>query len=362
MSTSMSRKSFKTECAALLIKVQILPPKAQGKRAFIERSVQRLHDKHLELTEKFGHAKDVNHRIWAKQANPALHLKPTAQLMPNTEGALLEFYDRLHADARRRHSDRRSAVKENLRRLQMAQDEDSVHADAIKRKAWRLEDVDAVFERVYSPPPKAFKIRLHDREDDYYASPAKSEFSFFSQAEAQGITITPSTLPARRGGMFYNSSGFTDDEEEEELPHHSHHHRHHHGRHADGPQSARQAKRSEQEPAHRHHHHHHHQQYQLETPRDESPGGWSSGSGSPRPSASRSSPRQLGSVAKRSSPSLRGFPGDEPAGPPSRLSQQQVRKSQSTPDVRKSRSSQRQEVDLAASKPSSRKSGVPQRR
>lgn len=185
--------------SSLLIKIQILPPKAQGRRAFIDSSVQRLHDAHMELKEKVARERDLQKRIALKQAKPTLKL---SQWMPTVSADMLESYKRLHSDAHRRHADRRSMVKENLRKLKMAQDEDSVHSVAIKKKAWQTEDIDAVFDRVYSPPPKAFKIRLHKKEAE--SLPASPHMSDFFLDEAPIVTPNAWGGSPRRMGMFFN--------------------------------------------------------------------------------------------------------------------------------------------------------------
>merc|ERR1719265_2341453 len=126
--------------------------------------------------------------------------------------------------------------------MKIAQDQDSVHCEAIRRKAWGTEDIDAVFERVYNPPPKAFKIRLHSKsatcESPMQMSASspqiKMSASFpqitLSDTPAHETTITPSDLPPRRMGIFHNTVAH------EEAGHRSHSPGHHSG---DGSRSPR---------------------------------------------------------------------------------------------------------------------------
>merc|ERR1712216_287111 len=121
-------KSAQKGGPVLSIKIVILPARSQGKRAFIDRSVQRLYSRHAETQEKLDMKKKAAEKQIAKKASP--DLKPTpekkiSEYMPKVEGGTLEFYQRLYADAHRRHVDKRIKVKESLRELKIAQDKDS---------------------------------------------------------------------------------------------------------------------------------------------------------------------------------------------------------------------------------------------
>jgi len=194
--------------AVILIKIQILPPKAQGKRAYLEKSVQRLYGRHFEVQDKLDCKKEAAQRQLVKQATPKVEAS-----MPKVEGDSLEFYRRLYADAHRRHADRRISQKESLRKLKMAQDEDSVHTKAMRKKAWQPEEVDNIFERIYNPPPKCFKIKLHTQTPD-------NDEPFYLEEPAQLLT---GPLTSRRMGMFYNrhlnsAPEVDEDEEDEDEP------------------------------------------------------------------------------------------------------------------------------------------------
>jgi len=193
--------------AMLSVKLEILHPKSQGKKAFMEASATRMHKQHAALKQKLEDKRANESRLGARQATPDLSVSSTT--MPKVEGESLDFYTRLYADAHRRNTEKRDKVKEGLRELKMAQENESVHKQ-VSQKAYSTEDVGNIFERIYNPPVKCFKSRLVNKQAGSSKGSRRSERGS-PQAEDfepydSGPIMTPSgdDGPARRMGFFFN--------------------------------------------------------------------------------------------------------------------------------------------------------------
>jgi hypothetical protein len=216
---SPSETNLKSEIVAapqvaghLLIKIEILPPLKQGKRAFLEKSVNRLYKKHFEVRDKIETQKDTWTRRVDEQAYP--NLMPSS--IPMTpQGELLEYYHRLYLDAHRRTVDRRIKLKNELRQLKLMQDEESIHQKLLKMRKWEEQDIQAVFERVYQPAPR--KMQLHKPKVEESAS-----ISADSDSEVEDAIVEHIPLPPRRMGIFFKREEMLEEEvqptQEEEIP------------------------------------------------------------------------------------------------------------------------------------------------